>query len=103
MQNLARAPIVAIAGIVAIGTLNALRAQAPAPDTKPPAFEVAAIKPNNKLMVGNLRPLPRSDHVQGFGTSGSGSPARRFSTRPARNSVNGPMSSPTLAFSSASM
>jgi Transposase DDE domain len=35
-----------------------------------------------------------------FGTSGSGSPARRFSTSPARKSANGRISSPTLAFSS---
>ena len=36
-----------------------------------------------------------------FGTSGSGSPARRFSTRRARNFANGLISSPTLAVSSA--
>ena len=38
-----------------------------------------------------------------FGTSGSGAPASRFSTRFARKSVNGAMSSPTLAFSSAAI
>jgi uncharacterized protein (TIGR03435 family) len=36
----------AIAGIVAIGAVSALRAQAPAADTKPSAFEVASVKPN---------------------------------------------------------
>jgi hypothetical protein len=40
---------------------------------------------------------------QAFGTSGNGSPARRFLTRRARKSANGPMSSPTLAFSSAAI
>jgi len=40
-------------------------------------------------------------HAEVFGTSGSGSPARRFSTRRARNSANGLISSPTLAVSSA--
>src|ERR1700730_3485510 len=36
----------AIAGTVAIGAVSALRAQAPAADTKPSAFEVASVKPN---------------------------------------------------------
>jgi uncharacterized protein (TIGR03435 family) len=36
----------ATAAIVAIGAVHALRAQTPATDTKPPAFEVASIKPN---------------------------------------------------------
>src|SRR5215472_3978345 len=39
--------------------------------------------------------------LEPFGTSGSGSPARRLSTSFARKSANGLMSSPTLAFSSA--
>src|SRR6266850_5150123 len=38
-----------------------------------------------------------------FGTDGSGSPANRLFTRPARKSAKGPISSPTLAFSSAFM
>jgi hypothetical protein len=38
-----------------------------------------------------------------FGTGGSGSPARRFRTSPARISANGAMSSPTLAFSRAAI
>ena len=36
----------AIAGIVAVGAVSALRAQAPATDTKVPAFEIASVKPN---------------------------------------------------------
>jgi hypothetical protein len=37
----------AMAGIVAITAADAVRAQAPAPDTKPPAFEVASVKPHH--------------------------------------------------------
>jgi bla regulator protein BlaR1 len=33
-------------GIVALGVVSALRAQAPATDTNPPAFEVASVRPN---------------------------------------------------------
>jgi hypothetical protein len=42
-------------------------------------------------------------HAGVFGTSGSGSPARRISTKAARNSANGPISSRTLACSSAAI
>jgi uncharacterized protein (TIGR03435 family) len=38
--------LLATAGIVIVGAVNALQAQAPATDTKLPAFEVAAVKPN---------------------------------------------------------
>jgi uncharacterized protein (TIGR03435 family) len=41
-----RAVFLAIAGIVAVGAVSALRAQAPAGETRPPAFEVASVKPN---------------------------------------------------------
>jgi len=56
----------------------------------------------------SLRPLAiilcrRHSWLTAFGTSGNGSPARRFSTSLARKSANGPMSSPTLAFSSEAM
>lgn len=45
-----------------------------------------------------------SDHVtQFFGTVGRGSPASLFLTSPARKSANGAISSPTLAFSRASI
>jgi uncharacterized protein (TIGR03435 family) len=47
MQNphtFRRTFLVAIAGIVVVGAVNALRAQAP--ETKPPTFEVASVKPS---------------------------------------------------------
>jgi uncharacterized protein (TIGR03435 family) len=44
----------AIVGIVSVGVVNALRAQAPAADTRSPAFEIASVKPNQP---GN--PSPR--------------------------------------------
>jgi uncharacterized protein (TIGR03435 family) len=49
MQNaptFRRTFLLATAGIVAAGVINALRAQVPAPDTKPSAFEVASVKPH---------------------------------------------------------
>jgi uncharacterized protein (TIGR03435 family) len=49
MQNtrtFCRTFLLAIPGIVVIGAGSALRAQAPATDTKPSAFEVASVKPN---------------------------------------------------------
>jgi uncharacterized protein (TIGR03435 family) len=55
MQNphtFRRTLLLATAGIVVISAVNALRAQAPATDTKPPAFEVASVKPNNSGPVG---------------------------------------------------
>jgi uncharacterized protein (TIGR03435 family) len=58
-----RAFFLAIAGIVAIGAVGTLRAQEPAADTKPSAFEVASVKPNNSgrfaLMGGGIRPGDR--------------------------------------------
>jgi hypothetical protein len=36
----------AIVGIAAISPVNGLRAQTPATETEPPAFEVASVKPN---------------------------------------------------------
>ena len=47
VQTLRGAFLLAIAGIVAISSASALRAEAPAADTKPPAFEVASVKPHN--------------------------------------------------------
>jgi hypothetical protein len=58
-----RAFLLAVAGIVVIVAADALRAQAPAADTKPPAFEVATIK--------------RSKSVQGGGSLGF-QPGGRF-------------------------
>jgi len=53
----------AIAGIVGISAVGALRAQAPAADAKPSAFEVASVKLNNSgrfaLMGGGIRPGDR--------------------------------------------
>jgi uncharacterized protein (TIGR03435 family) len=43
-QTFRRAVLLLIGGIVAVGAVSALRAQAP--DTKAPAFEVASVKPN---------------------------------------------------------
>jgi uncharacterized protein (TIGR03435 family) len=59
MQTFRRTLLPAIAGILAVGAVSALRAQAPAPDTKPPAFEVASVKQNksgenNGMMTGLL-------------------------------------------------
>jgi hypothetical protein len=45
-QTFRRTLLLAAAGIVVVGALNPLRAQAPATDTKPPPFEVASVKPN---------------------------------------------------------
>ena len=45
-QTFRRTFLLATAGILAIGPVNALRAQAPAPNPRPPAFEVASVKPN---------------------------------------------------------
>src|SRR5580704_1018760 len=45
-QTFRRAFFLAVAGIVAASAVNVLRAQAPATDTIPPAFEVASVKPN---------------------------------------------------------
>jgi uncharacterized protein (TIGR03435 family) len=42
------------AGIGIVGAVSALRAQAPAPDTKPPAFEVASIKQNKSGENGGV-------------------------------------------------
>jgi uncharacterized protein (TIGR03435 family) len=46
-QTLRGAFLLTIAGIVAISAAYTVRAQAPTPDTKPPAFEVASVKPHN--------------------------------------------------------
>ena len=43
------------------------------------------------------------DHEEAFDTSGSGSPARRLRTKPARNSANRPIFLPALASSRAAM
>jgi uncharacterized protein (TIGR03435 family) len=48
-QTFQRTFPLAIAGIVALGAVIALRAQAPATDTKPPAFEVASVKRNTSV------------------------------------------------------
>jgi uncharacterized protein (TIGR03435 family) len=45
-QAFRRAFLLAATGIVAASAVNGPRAQAPATDTKPPAFELASIKPN---------------------------------------------------------
>src|SRR5208337_2365839 len=44
----------------------------------------------------------KGSHEEAFGTAGNGSPANPLRTSPARNFVNGTISSPTLAFSRAS-
>jgi hypothetical protein len=46
--------LLAAAGIVGFGAVHALRAQAPATDTKAPAFEVASVKPN-KSGLGSIQ------------------------------------------------
>ena len=46
-QTFRRTFHLAAAGIVAIGAVNAVRAQTPGSDTIRPAFEVASVKPNN--------------------------------------------------------
>jgi hypothetical protein len=52
-----------IAGILVICAANALRAQAPLADTKPPAFEVASVKHNTSSAdtgtswISGLKPL----------------------------------------------
>jgi len=38
--------LLAVLGIVAVGAIKALRAQAPSADPKPPAFEAASVKLN---------------------------------------------------------
>ena len=48
-QTCRSTPFLAAAGIVIGGAVIALRAQAPVPDTKPPTFEVASIKPNKSV------------------------------------------------------
>ena len=53
--------------------------------------------------VGIAPFLAAVSHEEAFGTGGSGSPASPFLTKPARKSVKGTMSSPTLAFSRASI
>jgi uncharacterized protein (TIGR03435 family) len=45
-QTFRRTFFLAVAGIVAIGAVKALRAQAPSADPNPPAFEVASVKLN---------------------------------------------------------
>lgn len=53
--------------------------------------------------VGTVLAICRSNaHCENFG-AGGGSPANRFSTRPARKSANGPICSRMLASSKASM
>jgi hypothetical protein len=51
-QTFRKAFVVAIVGVVVVGALRGLRAQAPATDTKLPAFEVASVKPNKSGPVG---------------------------------------------------
>jgi uncharacterized protein (TIGR03435 family) len=65
-----RTVLIAAAAIVAAGAMNELRvaAQAPAPDTKPPAFEVASVKQNksgenNGMMTGLLTSRFRATNV----------------------------------------
>lgn len=53
--------------------------------------------------AASLRNCFAEAHEEAFGTAGRGSPANRFLTRPAKKSANGPMSSPTLALSRASI
>jgi uncharacterized protein (TIGR03435 family) len=45
-QTFRRTWLLAMGGIVVVGAVHALRAQAPANDPKLPAFEVASVKPN---------------------------------------------------------
>jgi uncharacterized protein (TIGR03435 family) len=45
-RTFSRAFFLAIAGIMTVGAVCALRSQAPAADTRPSAFEVASVKPN---------------------------------------------------------
>jgi uncharacterized protein (TIGR03435 family) len=51
-QTFQRAFLLATAGMVAISAANALRAQPPVTDTKPPAFEVASVKSNKSGEAG---------------------------------------------------
>jgi uncharacterized protein (TIGR03435 family) len=44
-QTFRRTFLLATAGMIAVGPISALRAQTPATDTKPPAFDVASVKP----------------------------------------------------------
>jgi uncharacterized protein (TIGR03435 family) len=48
-QTVRRTFFLATVGIVAVGVVNALRAQTPPADSKPPRFEVASVKPNTSL------------------------------------------------------
>jgi uncharacterized protein (TIGR03435 family) len=48
-QTFRRIFLLAATGIVAVGAVNALRAQAPATDTTLPAFEVASVKPTKVI------------------------------------------------------
>src|ERR1700730_5110235 len=59
-QTFRKAFFVAAAGIVAVSAVNVPRAQAPATNTKPPAFEVASVKPNKSgSNQTNFSPQPR--------------------------------------------
>jgi uncharacterized protein (TIGR03435 family) len=54
MQTFRRMLLLAIAGILVVGAVSVLRAQAPAPDTQPPTFEVASIKQNKSGENGGV-------------------------------------------------
>jgi uncharacterized protein (TIGR03435 family) len=54
VQTFRRTILPATVGILAVGAFSTLRAQAPAPDTKPPAFEVASVKPNKSGENGGV-------------------------------------------------
>jgi uncharacterized protein (TIGR03435 family) len=61
MQNTRTSPktlLLATAGIAAISAVNAPGGQAPATDTKLPAFEVASVKPTKISGTSLVRPLP---------------------------------------------
>jgi uncharacterized protein (TIGR03435 family) len=65
--TLRRVFLLATSGIVIVGVVNTLRAQAPASDTTRPAFDVGSVKPNMSSAVASVRfPLgPGDAYVSG--------------------------------------
>jgi hypothetical protein len=53
--TLRRVFLMAASGIVIVGVVNTLRAQAPATDTTRPAFDVGSVKPNMSSAVASAR------------------------------------------------